>query len=147
MKARYKKSDAVKELENLAYKAKISRFPDFPYPVKDKYRDDTANGLTRCIIDFVNLNGYQAERLNSTGRQVTIKGRERWIKGSGTKGTADISATINGRAVKIEVKIGRDRQSEVQKEYQKQIERAGGMYIIARDFEQFYKWYREFMKG
>lgn len=51
--------------------------------------------------------------------------------------------TANGKAVKIEIKIGRDRQSEAQKRYQEQIERAGGLYVIATSFEQFYGWYQE----
>ena len=38
--------------------------------------------------------------------------------------------------MKIEVKFGSDRQSEHQKEYQKAIEAAGGVYLIARTFEQ-----------
>jgi hypothetical protein len=66
-----------------------------------------------------------------------------WIPGAGTKGTADISATIQGRSVKVEVKIGNDRQSEYQKQYQESVERCGGIYFIACTFEQFYQWYNE----
>jgi hypothetical protein len=64
-------------------------------------------------------------------------GTKKWIKGSGTKGSADISATIKGKSVKIEVKIGKDRQSEHQKAYQQSIEKSGGLYLIATSFEQF----------
>jgi hypothetical protein len=60
-----------------------------------------------------------------------------------TPGSADIAATINGRSVKIEVKHGKDRQSEAQRRYQEAIERAGGLYVIATSFEQFYNWYIE----
>jgi hypothetical protein len=63
------------------------------------------------------------------------------VKGTGTDGTADISATIKGRSVKIEIKIGSDRQSEAQRNYQHIIEKAGGIYFIAKDFAQFYSWY------
>lgn len=58
-----------------------------------------------------------------------------------TRGTADIHAIIKGKAVKIEVKIGKDRQSIFQKEYQKNVEKAGGIYYIAKDFDSFYEWY------
>lgn len=44
------------------------------------------------------------------GRYKTI-GSVKWVKGTSTAGTADISATIAGRSVKIEIKIGADRQS------------------------------------
>jgi hypothetical protein len=68
-----------------------------------------------------------------------------WTKGTGTAGSADISATIKGRSVKIEVKIGKDRQSEAQKKYQEMIERAGGVYIIAKNFDEFVEWYNNFV--
>jgi len=58
-------------------------------------------------------------------------------------GSADISATIKGLTVMIEVKWGRDRQSEAQKVYQAKIEKAGGIYLIIRKFEEFYDWYYE----
>lgn len=72
-----------------------------------------------------------------------IVGSTKWIPGTGSNGTADISATINGRSVKIEVKVERDRQSEAQRLYQACIEQAGGIYLIVRSFEQFYEWYNE----
>lgn len=134
---RYKKPESVKHLEDLALKHKIEKYPNFPYPVKSTFRDDTANGLTKCIITYLQLKGWQAERINSTGRN--YKGK--WIYGTGTNGTADISATIKGKSVKIEVKIGKDRQSEAQKDYQQMIERAGGVYFIAKDFTEFAEWY------
>ena len=103
------------------------------------YDPKTANGLTKMIVDWINYNGGQAERISTTGRYIVAQ--KKWIKGSGTKGSADISATIKGRSVKIEVKIGKDRQSVYQKAYQKSIEKAGGIYYIAKDFDSFYEWY------
>lgn len=122
------------------------------------YTDKTANGLTKMIIDWINYNGGQAERINTTGRLIKAKsykdvmgitktiGQDKWIKGTGTLGSADISATIQGKSVKIEVKIGRDKQSDVQKQYQEAIEKAGGIYYIAKDFDSFYNWYNETFK-
>ena len=140
-KAAYNKPEEVKKME-----AETGR----------KYRDDTANGLTRLIIDHIKLHGGQAERVNSMGvpldkrRLVTdILGRSRmigsveWRRSGGTMGSADISATVKGKAVKIEVKIGHDRQSPAQKEYQRQVEQAGGLYFIAKDFTAFVQWYRQ----
>jgi hypothetical protein len=123
------------------------------------YTDTTANGLTRCIIDFLTFSGWQEERISNTGRMIDsrrtytdILGRKkqmggiRWVKGAGTKGTADISATIEGRSVKIEVKIGRGRQSEAQKQYQKKIETSGGLYCVATNMQDFLKWYGQKFK-
>lgn len=156
-KPRNIKPQAVRELEELADIANAKAHPNMPerYLAKAKYRDDSANGLTRCIIDFIRLNGGQAERINTIGvpidhrRQVTdVLGRTRtigsveWRRGGGTVGSADISATIRCKAVKIEVKIGRDTQSPAQKEYQRQVEQAGGLYFIAKDFTSFVAWYK-----
>lgn len=145
-------------LKQLDYENKAARYPNFPknaIPVRS-YSDRTANGLTKCIIDFIKYSGGQSERINTMGRMIdntkTVSnvlgqsyriGSKKWIKGTGTKGSADISATIQGRSVKIEVKIGKDRQSDDQKNYEHQITRAGGIYYIAKDFDSFFHWYNE----
>lgn len=121
--------------------------------------DSSTNGLTKCVIKWIELNGYQAERINSTGRyiddrkivtnvvgQQALIGSGKWIKSSGTVGTADISSVINGRSVKIEIKFGKDRQSQAQKDYQAAIERAGGIYIIVREFDGFVEWWDAYIK-
>lgn len=149
-KRRYIKPQSVKELENEVFRQKKEANPNFPYPVKPKFRDDTSNSLTGCVIAWIEINGGQAERINSTGRQVNTNGRQKWIKGTGTTGTADVSATIEGRSVKIEVKCdatGDRNQSKEQIEYQEAIEKAGGVYVIARNFSQFQKWHKEFTNG
>ena len=40
--------------------------------IRDRYRDDNANALTRCVIDFLNLSGHMAERINCTGRYICL---------------------------------------------------------------------------
>jgi len=151
---RYTKSSAVKYLESLAYQAARKQYPSVPYIAPRKYRDGTANSLTKCIIDFLRLSGHQAERISNTGRFldnrksfINALGQDRpigsckWIPGTGTNGTADISATIYGRSVKIQVKIENDQQSKDQKTYQRSVEDAGGLYMMATSFEQFFEWY------
>ncbi len=148
-----------KEYKTLLHELKLQRYaithPNFPqdYIPKTMYKDSTANGLTKAICDWINLHGYQAERINTMGVARTkyrtdgsVAGIQ-WTKGTSTAGSADISATIKGRSVKIEVKIGKDRQSEAQKRYQEMIERAGGIYIIAKDFDSFVEWYENFIQN
>jgi len=157
-KAPYKKSNAIKELEGLANTEARRKHPDMPYLAPRLYRDDSANSLTKAIIDFLRLSGWQAERINSTGRYVDGSkvvtdvtgnkrriGRGHWIHGSGQWGTADISAVIRGWSVKIEVKM-RDLQSPDQKTYQEAIEQAGGIYLIASNFEVFLDAYNTIIK-
>ena len=143
----------------MLHELKLQRYaithPNYPpdYIPKTMYKDSTANGLTRAICDYINYNGYQAERINTMGtarEKKTTAGKVigvTWTKGTSTAGSADISATIKGRSVKIEVKIGKDRQSEAQKRYQENIEKAGGIYIIAKDFDSFVEWYNQFIQS
>ena len=142
-KPRYQKPQAVKGLEHMAdihFRKKHPNFPEYAIPPQS-YRDDTANGLTRCIVDYIRFRGGQAERINTTGIPVQQRGRIVWRKSNATKGSADISATIAGRSVKIEIKINSDRQSEAQRRYQATIEYAGGLYFIAKDFTTFVEWF------
>lgn len=148
-----------KQYKDLLHELKVKRYaethPNYPpnYIPKTMYKDSTANGLTKAICDYINLHGYQAERINTMGvarEKKTTAGKVigvTWTKGTTTAGSADISATIRGRSVKIEVKIGKDRQSEAQKRYQENIERAGGIYIIAKDFDSFVEWYNQFIES
>lgn len=133
---------------------------DIKYLAFTDWKDNSANSLTNCVIAFVQYMGGQAERISSQGQyregakiqvgtgeiayQKQLPGK--WTPGQSTKGTADISATIRGRSVKIEIKQ-KDKQSDVQKQYQAAIERAGGVYIIVRNFDDFVIWYESFILG
>lgn len=118
-----------------------SSVPSYAIP-QVKRSDSTANGLTQCIIDFLTLEGWQAERVVVMGKPIEeAGGRIKWVRSQMSVGTADIHCTIAGRSVKVEVKAGRDRQSAEQKHYQQTVEAAGGLYYIARDFATFKNWY------
>ena len=139
----------LQELYLKDFKEKYPNVPDHCIPMQ-KFNDTTANGLTKTIIMFIQYIGGQAERVSSMGRMIDnrkvstdVLGRQRtigtmkYIPGTSTNGTADISAIYKGISFKIEVKIGSDRQSEAQKKYQQEVERAGAVYIIAKDFDNF----------
>ena len=142
----------------LAYKS--IKYPTMPTELMatTMHSDKDTNSLTRCVLDWLKFEGWQAERISTTGKYIDsreqftdVLGRTRtigsgkFIPGQGTKGSADISATIRGRSVKIEIKFGNDRQSDAQKRYQEQIESAGGTYIIVKEFDSFVIWYDEFI--
>jgi valyl-tRNA synthetase len=130
------------------------KHPTMPYITASDWNDNSANALTKCIIHFLTYSGFQAERINTMGvyregKKIQVGENTRQLKGTytpstGTKGSADISATIRGRSVKIEVKQ-KDKQSEVQKQYQQSIEKAGGVYMIFRNFDDFIIWYNDFI--
>jgi hypothetical protein len=143
----------LKALELETMMAKSSMNPK--YLPSTEWADNSANSLTKSIIFYINATGNQAERIGNQGQyregnKIQVGTGEiaytkqlpgKWTPGQGTKGTADISATINGRSVKIEVKYKADRQSDAQKQYQEKIESAKGIYYIARDFDTFVEWY------
>jgi len=149
---------SLKQLSDIqhAYACSRTKMPT-EYVVRTKYTDATANGLTKCVIDYINFSGGQAERISNTGRYIDESrivtdvlgnrkkiGSGKYIKGQGTNGTADISATFKGKSIKIEIKM-KDKQSEVQKEYQQAIERAGGIYFICHTFDEFLEKFNTFV--
>lgn len=159
----------LKKLIELKHLEECKKYPSMPpeYIPLTKFTDKTANGLTKCVIAWINLHGGQAERINTTGRMIDktkvvsdalgqkrMIGSVEWQKGTGTKGSADISSTIpmniNGRmigvSVKWEVKIGKDRMSEHQKKYQLDIEGADGYYFVVKSFDDFMEKYLEITK-
>ena len=144
------------ELEYL--KEKYLFVPEYAL-ARTKWSDKNTNELTKSVLRFIKYSGYQAERINTMGvfrpapKIIDVVGRSRtlgkgkWTKGTGTRGSSDISATIKGRSVKIEVKFGKDKQSDHQKSYQESIEKAGGVYIIAKNMTDFVDWYDKFFKS
>ena len=99
-------------LKDLQLQYKMAKYPTMkPEMISlNHWNDNSANELTKSVIAFLQFNGCQAERINTMGVYrkkyrtdgVAIGGQ--WTKGTGTPGSADISATIKGRSVKIEVK-------------------------------------------
>ncbi|MDR7130335.1 hypothetical protein J2X69_002685 [Algoriphagus sp. 4150] len=130
----------LKQLVRLVEQKQYQDRPSIPPHAKKKpvFRENNANELTKSIIAFFEVIGGHAERINSMGRQLIRDGKPVWVKGAGTDGTADISATWAGRSIKIEVKATKgEKQSDKQKQYQERIEQAGGIYLIARNMDGF----------
>jgi hypothetical protein len=139
--AQYQKPEAVKELERLSTNAARLKHTSFPIQAlaPRKYRDDTANSLTCCIVAYINLMGGFASRISNHGTYSTKL--RKYIPGTSRKGLSDIMATYHGKSLHIEVKIGRDRQSEAQKRTESEVTGAGGQYFIARSFSEVKEWF------
>jgi len=129
-------------------------------PTLPKYK--TANGLTNLICNYMKWMGHHLERTNNMGRPVKKKmpkfnlftGRVEyldngieWQKGSGIKGTSDLKGHFVSAKHKfpipiyIEIKINKDRMSEHQKEYQKQVTSTGAIYQVVKTPEDFFSFY------
>lgn len=122
------------------------------------FKDKTEKDLKACIQYYAKVHGFQAEVINNRGfrkdnrvvvenciGQMKTIGSVQWLPSSQRKGTADMSLTIRGRSVKCEIKMPGDRMSQHQKEYQNEVEQAGGIYWIVTSFEDFYNKYQNFV--
>ena len=145
---------ALAHLNRLLDAEMRSKHPLYPYPFRNHVKCNSANTLTQCVIKYIRLMGGQAERINTMGRRLDqtrvvtdcLGGKRQigsvaWVPGTGTRGSADISATIHGKSVKVEVKWGKDRISPDQIKYAESIRSAGGIYVVAHTFDDFYEWY------
>ena len=87
--------------------------------------------VQRQILDYLKLKGIFHYRNNSGGFMDSQKHFYRF----GALGSPDIVCVIRGQFVGIEVKGPKGKQSEHQREFQRNLEAAGGRYLIAYDLE------------
>ena len=112
-------------------------FPTRPFTEKG------ANELTRSIEAFIRYTGNYADRINNTG--IYDPKTKKFRRSNTRRGIADVMATKRiehqGRffaiTVAIEIKYGNDKLSEYQLRIKDDIERAGGIYLVARTWDQF----------
>jgi hypothetical protein len=135
------------ELSELHYNNQLNKYKamaqNAPFAIpRKKYTDLTANKLTEAITDFIRLTGGYADRINNMG----VMRNGKWTRSGTRKGIADVMASkpiqvgdrVIGVQVAIEVKIGKDRQSEDQKKIEAEVIKSGGFYIIAKDWVSFF---------
>lgn len=100
-----------------------------------KAKQSPTNALTDAVIKYIQLRGGQARRINTTG---TYDEKLKRYRRSGTKkGTGDISACWRGLNIWVEVKYGKDKLSDAQIKFGKEVEESGGFYFVAKSIEQF----------
>jgi len=145
-------------LRELALADSWEKFPNMPDYARctRAYNDRTANGLSKCILDFCRMKGHLAERTGCTRRYVdqtkivtdTLSftkriGSGKWIPTSGTKGTSDLHLLINGVSIACEIKMPGDKMRPDQVKYKEAFERAGGRYFTCGSFNEFLTYYNE----
>lgn len=139
----------IKEFSKAYADKKWSKIPSYGRPEK-QFKDNSANELTKSMLAWFEFNGIYAYRQSSEGRFIQPKkvknvlgreitlGKGTWIpRSKGGKGLGDVSAIINGLFTSWEVKHGKDKQSDVQKETQAKIEASGGRYFIVKNWDDF----------
>jgi hypothetical protein len=146
-----RKNVTLKELADALQLKTGKKYPNMPaYAVPRKtFSDRSANKLTTAIVAYLqDYLGYLAYRQSTEGRYragdvvTDVIGRVRHMKGryipASKKGLGDVTAVLRGgKYVSIEVKIGADRQREDQKRFESQVTRAGGVYLLVKNWQEF----------
>lgn len=121
-----------------------------------------ATHLERCVKEFVEMLGHQCSKITTSGTYIAGKktvgvttslgtsksgGGGRYIPGGSTKGVADLILTVYGLKLDCEIKYSKgDKQRDTQVKYQSDVENAGGFYMIARNFDDFYRQFMDFLE-
>jgi len=87
--------------------------------------------IQKSITDYLDWQKDLYYFRSGSGQFKTDRG---WFK-TGRKGCPDITICIAGLALFVEVKNEKGKLSPEQKEAQKQIQRSGGIYIVARSID------------
>lgn len=138
-KPSYRKPDAVKLLEAMANAEAKRLHPTCPNLAPRVFRDDRANNLTKCVVEYIRLKGGFASRINNQGTY--NQKLRKYIPSTSRKGLADVMATFRGLSLHVEIKTGKDRQSSEQMKIESEVRQAGGYYFLAKDFDSFYQWF------
>ena len=93
-----------------------------------------ASDLTNQIINFIYQQGGYGWRASSVG---VYDSKAQSYRTAPKKGVSDILACWNGRLIAVEIKIGKDRLSDEQIGFMKNIEHTGGIAFTARNYDDF----------
>lgn len=88
--------------------------------------------IQKSIIEYLTLKGWFVIKNNTVG--IYKKATNSYIPNP-ARGLADITAIKNGSVIMVEVKKHGGKQSDNQKEFQKNWEEHGGVYILAYGIE------------
>lgn len=127
------------------------KYPSLPEHARyvPPYTEKTANGLTKMIVAFMRALGSSTfTRTNTTGiyragatyqdqNGRTIREKGMYVPNTGVKGRGDCEGMYKGKFISVEVKIGKDRLSPQQINYGMSVEKDGGVYIVAKNFDMF----------
>ena len=93
--------------------------------------------IQRGCLDLLRLKGYFCMKINTTG--IYVKARDTYIKNPNV-GCADILAFKKDKPnLAVEVKTKKGVQSDSQVGWQKEWERSGGVYVLARSLDDVLK--------
>lgn len=129
-----KDKELYADLHTQVSKLKHPNFPD-QYRPKPKPKKSETNNLTKAVKDYATLKGAYTIRVNSQGQYDLDLGTHR--KSGSTKGVSDLILCYKGRFIGVEIKVGKDKLRDLQKEFKMNLEKAGGIFFECRSIEGF----------
>lgn len=148
----------IKELNIALREWTATQYPAVPLHAlpKSTHSDKTANDLAKAIKAFCEMQGVMCQRTGNEGRYrpgavvVDVIGRGRQMKGTWlpglNNGQGDLHIVLKGMSHWLEIKIGKDRQSDKQKDFEAMVKRSGGTYDIVKSWDEFYNTYKKWKK-
>lgn len=91
----------------------------------------TESQLVNSLLEYCERINVFAKRQNTGAYKTERGGFVRF----GVKGSGDIIIVIGGQHIEVEAKVGKNKQSTSQKEYQNRLEDAGGLYWLCYSLE------------
>jgi hypothetical protein len=91
--------------------------------------------LLKLVTDWLTLHRVMWWRQNVMGVRITRGGKDHFYR-TGFPGLPDLFAVHRSVCYGIELKAGSNFQSQAQKSFQTEFEKAGGRYILARRLEE-----------
>jgi hypothetical protein len=148
----------LKELNIALREWTATQYPAVPLHAlpKPTHSDKTANDLAKAIKAYCDMMGVMCQRTGNEGRYrpgetvVDVVGRTRMMKGTWlpgqNNGQGDLHIVLKGMSHWLEIKIGKDRQSDKQKDFEAMVKRSGGTYDIVKSWDDFFKTYTKWKK-
>jgi len=95
----------------------------------------TESKLVKACLEYLRFHpSIMAWRNNTGGASASYKGKTRYIA-FGAPGAPDILGVTDGRALAVECKSPKGKQTEAQRKWQADFEACGGLYILARTLD------------
>lgn len=113
------------------YDQKPSTLPSYARPKPKMKWTRRSNFLEDLVCLWAKIKGFSASKIDVKG---TYRNGQYHTTGA-TKGVSDVIILADGLFIAVEVKIGEDSQSDIQKKWQDQIEENKGIYLIAKDIQ------------
>lgn len=116
-----------------------------------KFPDNSANGITNYIEDFLGWSGHFANRTGNEGRVIIKDGEPMRIPSASKNGMQDIDINLKhpahpfGIPWKCEVKAEGDTVKKNQEKFGKKVSKTGGHYSVVRSVDDFLMQYDQLM--